>query len=75
MNVQLETSKLNEATNFQMIEVAIVQQPFSSLYDNLWVLWKLEKNCNNPFEKLRNPILYKILTVFKTSSNDVTNDF
>lgn len=43
MNVQLETSKLNEATNFQMIEVAIVQQPFSSLYDNLWVLWKLEK--------------------------------
>ena len=37
MNVQLETSKLNEATNFQMIEA--LQQPFSSLYDNLWVCY------------------------------------
>ena len=68
MNVQLETSKLNEATNFQMIEA--LQQPFSSLYDNLWV-WKFEKKLQSILEK-SNLFNTQILTVQK---NNVTNDF
>ena len=68
MNVQLETSKLNEATNFIMIEA--IQQPFSFLYDNLWV-WK--KNC-----KVGYPASYywEIQSyIWKLNCFYLTNDF